>query len=101
MVTPVNSREGTALQQPGQSPGPVAEAPPGGYFVMYGYESSADHCATFTEARARGQVLCDEDPLPGPWSIHDAEGNFVEDIKRSDGRSLSDQIRDFERVAKP
>ena len=33
-------------------------------------------------------------------NIVNMEGT-VEDIKRSDGRSLSDQIRDFERVAKP
>lgn len=85
----------SAPQEQGLTSGHAPEAPPGGYFVMYGYEKSADHCATLSEARASGQKLCDEDPLPGPWSIHDADGDFVEDIERTDGRSMSDQVRDF------
>lgn len=31
---------------------------------MYGYEKTADHRSTLTEARACGQKLCDEDPSP-------------------------------------
>jgi hypothetical protein len=75
--------------------GTPAESPPGGYFIMYGYEKTADHRSTLTEARACGQKLCDEDPLPSTWSIHDAEGDFVEDITRSDGKTLEQLIKDF------
>lgn len=71
------------------------ECPPGGYFIMYGYEKSADHRDTLTAARKRGQELCDEDLLPNSWSIHDAESNFVEDITRSDRKSLEDLIKAF------
>lgn len=62
---------------------------------MYGYEKSADHRATLADARIRGQQLCDDDPLPNSWSIHDAQGVFVEDIKRSDGKSLEELIKCF------
>ena len=83
------------LTQDASGPGAPMECPPGGYFIMYGYEKTADHCGTLSEARKRGQELCDEDPLPGTWSIHDANGDFVEDIKRSDGKTLEDQIKVF------
>ena len=83
------------LTQDACGPGAPMECPPGGYFIMYGYEKTADHCGTLTDARKRGQELCDEDPLPGTWSIHDANGDFVEDIKRSDGKTLEDQIKVF------
>lgn len=62
---------------------------------MYDYEKTADHRSTLTEARAFGQKLCDEEPLPSTWSIHDAHGDFVEDITRSDGRTLEQLIKDF------
>ena len=83
-----------AMPRPGAPP----ECPHGGYFITYGYEKSADHRDTLTEARKRGQVLCDEDPLPSSWSIHDAMGEFVEDIKRSNGKSLEDLTKAFEPI---
>ena len=50
---------------------------------------------TSTEARACGQKLCDEELLPSTWSIHDEKGGFVEDITRSDGRTLEQLMKDF------
>lgn len=83
----------------GGSDGQIAvapsEAPPGGYFIMYNFEKTADHRATLSQARARGQELCDSDPLPATWSIHDENGDLVEEIKRSDGKSLGDLIKGF------
>lgn len=72
-----------------------AECPPGGYFIMINHEQTADHCATLTEARQRGKELCDAEPLPSTWSIADADGEFVEEIKRSDGKTLEVQIMEF------
>lgn len=83
------------IQKVESGPSAPPECPPGGYLIMYGYEKSADHRDTLTEARKRGQELCDEDPLTSSWSIHDAAGEFVEDIKRSDGKCLEDLIKAF------
>ncbi|WP_291517416.1 hypothetical protein [Acidovorax sp.] len=74
------------------------ESPPGGYFIMVDYEKSADHRDTLTDARARGQELCDTEPLPSTWSISDADGNFVEEIRRTDGKSLEDLIKAFKPI---
>ena len=71
------------------------ECPPGGYDIMINFEQTADHCDTLSQARQRGQELCDAEPLPTTWSIFDAGGQFVEEIKRSDGKSLEAQIKDF------
>ena len=67
----------------------------GEFFIMYGYEKTVDSRPTLVEARTRGQQLCDEDPHPTTWSIHDAQGEFLEDIKRSDGKTLDGLMRDF------
>ena len=75
------------------------EHPPGGYFIMIGYEQTAAHCDTLSEARERGQKMCDEEPLPDSWSIHDEDGELVEDIVRSDGQTLADQAKAFGRPA--
>lgn len=71
------------------------ESPPGGYFIMMDYETSADHRKTLTEARQRGQELCDSEPVPCSWSIHDAAGVLVEDITRTDGRTLGQVMQAF------
>jgi len=71
------------------------ECPPGGYYIMINFEQTADHCDTLSQARERGKELCDAEPLPTTWSIFDADGQFVEEIKRSDGKSLEDQIKGF------
>lgn len=68
---------------------------PGGYFVMINGEQSCDHKPTLAAARLAGQVLCDAEVLPASFSIHDGDGEHVEDILRSDGRDLSAQIADF------
>jgi hypothetical protein len=67
----------------------------GEFFIMYGYEKTVDSRPTLVEARTRGQQLCDEDAHPTTWSIHDAQGEFLEDIKRTDGKTLDGLMRDF------
>lgn len=71
------------------------EAPEGGYFIMIDHEQTADHRDTLTEARKRGQEMCDEEIVPTTWSIHDAQGQFVESITRTDGKDLAAQIKEF------
>lgn len=71
------------------------EAPPGGYFIMLDHEQTVDHCDTLTQARTLGQRLCDAEPLPGAWSILDAEGKFVEEILRSDAKTLDSLVKEF------
>lgn len=99
LLSPAQPRGGDTSQETAaavvSSTSAPPECPPGGYFIMYGYEKSADHRNTLTEARKRGQELCDEDPLPTSWSIHDEQGTLVEEIKRSDGKSLEDLIKAF------
>lgn len=72
-----------------------AESPSGGYFIMCDDDTTADHCNTLSEARMRGQELCDAEPLPTTWTIQDVAGKVVEEIKRSDGKTLEGQIKDF------
>lgn len=62
---------------------------------MCDYDTTADHCNSLSEARARGQELCDAEPLPSTWTIQDADGEIVEEIKRSDGKTLENLIKDF------
>lgn len=76
------------------------ETPSGGYFIMIDHEQTADHCDTLSEARTRGQELCDQEMLQSTWSIYDENSNFIEDIHRSDGKSLEDQVRDFKPLRK-
>lgn len=71
------------------------EAPEGGYYIMVNHEQTADHCDTLTKARIRGLELCDAEPIPSSWSIYDANGQFVEDIERTDGMTLEEQIAQF------
>ena len=71
------------------------EAPAGGYFIMIDHEQTVDHCDTLTQARILGKTLCDAEPLPSVWSIADAEGNFVEEIRRSDGKTLETLVKEF------
>ncbi|ART57077.1 hypothetical protein CBP36_19410 (plasmid) [Acidovorax carolinensis] len=73
----------------------IRECPPGGYFIMINHEQAADHRATLTEARQSAKDLCDAEPLPATWSIVDADGNFVEEVKSSDVKTLEVQIKGF------
>lgn len=73
----------------------MTDAPNGPFFVMIDYQQSAAECASLAEARTVGQVLCDAEPLPCSFSIADAEGEHVEDITRTDQRSLADQVGRF------
>ena len=71
------------------------------FYVMINHEQSADSAETLEEARVKGQQICDDEPVPGTFSIYD-EDQFVEYIERGDGRDLSDQIRDMKSpTAKP
>lgn len=70
--------------------------PVGPFYVMIDFEQSAAECKTIEKARAVGQALCDNETLPCSFSIADAAGNHLEDIQRSDGRGLIDQIHAFD-----
>ena len=82
----------------------VLEAPntsvpePTEYFVMINYEQSAGSYPTLEEARTEGQRLCDAEGIPSTWSIAEADGNTIEPIGRTDGRSLSDQVAAFNKL---
>ncbi len=65
------------------------------YFVVIDHEQSVSDHATLEEARSEGQKSCDAEKIPCSFSIQDADGNHVEDIVRSDGRSLKDQVATF------
>jgi len=67
------------------------------FYIMMDHEKSADTAGSLAEARQKGQRICDAEPLPAGFSIYDEE-TFVEDIVRTDGRDLSQQIADFNRA---
>lgn len=71
------------------------EAPEGGYYIVINDEQTADHRPTLSQARQRGRELCDAEPLPSTWSIQDAHGAFIEEISRSDGKTLETLIQEF------
>lgn len=66
------------------------------FYIMINNEQTADTAETIELARTKGQTLCDAEVLPSTWSIYDANENWVEDIKPSDGRNLSQQIKDLQ-----
>lgn len=68
------------------------------YYILISHEQTAATSPTLEGARQTGQALCDAEPIPATFSIYDEEENWVEDIKRSDGRDLSQQIADFNRA---
>lgn len=68
------------------------EAP---FYVVIDHEKSVSDHPTLQEARLAGQAACDAEILPSFFSIQDARGNHVEDIVRSDGASISDQVQAF------
>ncbi len=76
---------GNAIEQSGKAP----------YFVMIDHEQTVSSHATLNEARLVGQLACDAEPIPCSFSIQDAAGNHVEDIARSDCKSLSEQVKTF------
>lgn len=65
------------------------------FFVVIDHEQSVSDHPTLHEARLAGQAACDAEVLPCSFSIHDARGNHVEDIVRSDGASIGDQVKTF------
>lgn len=65
------------------------------FYIMINHEQTADTADSIEKAREKGQTLCDAELLPSTWSIYDADENWVEDIQRSDGRDLSQQMKDF------
>lgn len=65
------------------------------FYIMIDDEQSADSANTLEEARLAGQILCDAEMLPSSFSIYE-DDEFVEDIRRTDGRNLSQQIADFD-----
>lgn len=74
---------------------------PGGYFIMIDSEQTVGHEKTLAEARRVGQSQCDKEVLPCSFSIQDENGNHIEDIKRSDCQSLSQQIASFNAKHRP
>jgi len=68
------------------------------FFVMTDGDQSVDCFPTIEKARSEGQRLCDQDPLPSVWSIADTDGNEIEQITRSDGKSLSHQVASFNAI---
>lgn len=67
----------------------------GPFYVMLDFDQSVSEHATLQEARESGQRACDAEPLPCAFSIHDADGNHIEEIARSDGASLADRVAAF------
>lgn len=68
------------------------------FYIMINHEQTADTASTLDEARRKGQKLCDAEPLPGTFSIYDEDENLIENIQRTDGRDLSQQMADFNRA---
>ena len=64
------------------------------FFVMMDHEQTVASANSLDDARLEGQRLCDAEFLPAVFSIYD-EDVLVENIERSDKRSLGDQISDF------
>jgi hypothetical protein len=67
------------------------------YFILMDHQKTAGDAKSLAEARQKGQLLCDAESLPTTFSIYD-EDTFVEDIKRTDGRDLSQQVADFNKA---
>lgn len=68
------------------------------FYIMINHEETADTAESLDEARKKGQTLCDAELLPCTFAIYDDGENFVEELKRTDGRDLSEQIADFNRT---
>lgn len=62
---------------------------------MIDFEQTAGDYSTLGQARIEGQKMCDAEPIPSVWTITDVDGNEIEPISRSDGKTLSDQIASF------
>lgn len=65
------------------------------YWVMIDYEQSVSDHATIEEARAAGQLSADQELLPCSFSIADDDGNTLEGIVRSDGKTLGELMTQF------
>lgn len=64
------------------------------FYIMMNHEKTAASAESLAEARMKGQSLCDAEILPTVFSIYEGD-TFIENIQRSDGRDLSQQIADF------
>ncbi|MCZ8254713.1 MAG: hypothetical protein O9327_03375 [Polaromonas sp.] len=64
------------------------------YYVMLD-EKSADEAQSLEEARVKARAIYDSELLPATCWISDAEGNHVEDIAKSDGHDLAQQVEHF------
>ncbi|MCY1168787.1 hypothetical protein D9M73_87930 [compost metagenome] len=67
------------------------------FYILMAHEQSAGAAESLDDARQKGQSLCDAEVIPTTFSIYD-EDTFIEDITRTDGRDLSQQIADFNRT---
>ncbi len=62
--------------------------PVGPFWTMLDWDQSTGCDDTLAAARVRAKALFDSEPLPVFVSIHDADGNVVEDLGRSLGNAL-------------
>jgi len=86
-ITPADVRAPVSL---------LAPAPVGPFYVMVDYEQSAAECPTLEAARIEGRKLADAEPIPCTFSIQDANGQHIEDITRTDGRTLPELMAAFD-----
>ena len=70
--------------------------PAGPFYVVIDHEKTAAECATLEAARTEGRALADAEPIPCTFSIQDANGRHVEDIARTDGRTLPELMQAFD-----
>ena len=90
--TTPTERDKPAPAQEHENGGDASQLPM--FYILINHEQTAGNGATLDEAREKGQPLCDAEMIPAVFSIYDEE-TFVEDIQRSDGRGLSEQVALF------
>lgn len=90
LVNGLPETQGNSLDAPS---GTEFKAP---FFVVIDSEQTVSDHPTLAEARLSGQAACDAEVFPCTFSIQDADGQHIEDIKRTDGSDLSGQMTKFE-----
>jgi len=70
--------------------------PRGPFYVMIDGEQTVAECTTLSDARIDGRALADAEPIPCTFAIHDADGNHVEDIERTDHAALPGLVKAFD-----
>ncbi len=73
-----------------------AEAAAGPFYVVIDHEQTAAECSTLEAARTEGRKLADAEAIPCTFSIQDSNGQHVEDISRTDGRTLGELVQAFD-----